>query len=67
MTRKDYEKIAEVLRETYGESPVDDLYMAGWNSGLKHAVRDITCRMAAMLEQDNPRFDADKFLKACGF
>lgn len=67
MTRKDYEKIAGVLRESYVEDPETDLYMAGWNSGLKHAVRDITCRMAAMLEQDNPRFDAENFLKACGF
>jgi hypothetical protein len=51
MTRKDYEKIARVLRDDIpgGET------------------RIIACeKFADMLATDNPRFDRNKFYKACG-
>lgn len=58
MTRKDFEliagQIAIVAREFRG---VED----GTN-----ACRDIATFLASHLEDDNPRFDRGRFLRACG-
>lgn len=54
MSRKDYELIAQVI------------------SGLKNRVVDdmalnaIVSNFIEELEDDNPRFDAQRFAKACG-
>lgn len=31
------------------------------------SIRELTDNLATVLKMDNPRFDRDKFLKACGF
>jgi hypothetical protein len=49
MTRKDYVKIAEVIRNRTNLN--DREYLAK--------------EFALMLREDNPRFDRDKFMKAC--
>ena len=58
MTRKDYVAIAEAI----------DL---SWRHNLdlkpEYAVKEVTCRIADVMDADNPRFDREKFLKACGF
>lgn len=57
MTKKDYELIASVFVYTKDQ---------GINN-LDHESVDITARfMATTLALNNPRFDRDKFLKACG-
>ena len=48
MTRKDYVLIAEALRDARG---LDDL-----------GLRSVAVSMADRLEEDNPRFDREKFL-----
>ncbi len=58
MTRKDYEKIAEVFR-LFSGTPEE--------IAIHSTVNAMACCMAAQLAEDNPRFDVDKFLKACGF
>ena len=61
MTRKDYEKLADVFRryklysESFDNSP--------WR---KSAHTEMVTRMADMLKQDNPRFDDKRFFETCG-
>ena len=50
MTRKDYQLIADVFARSAG----DDI------------AKFLAVNLADKLKQDNPRFDADKFLTACG-
>lgn len=57
MTKKDYEKIAEVFR----------LFANSQEIIAEHyTVFAMANCMAAQLAEDNPRFNVDKFLKACG-
>jgi hypothetical protein len=52
MTRKDYIKIAKVISEAWFHS---------------HDYREaIANNFADMLEEENPRFDRERFLVACG-
>lgn len=57
MTKKDYVLLARVFKMNY-----DALQQAGHKTIVWLIVKDI-CRE---LQQDNPRFDSDKFIKACG-
>lgn len=57
MTKKDYVLLARVFKTNY-----DALQRPGNKMTLRLIVKDI-CRE---LQQDNPRFDSDKFIKACG-
>ena len=60
MTRKDYEKIARVLREYKSEADSHS------NSPWRNTARvELVSRIADMLALDNPRFDRTRFLKAC--
>jgi 3-methyladenine DNA glycosylase AlkC len=52
MTRKDYVKIAKVISTLW--------VMSQYNR------ESIANDFADMLEKDNPNFDRDKFLTACG-
>jgi hypothetical protein len=55
MTRKDYQLIAEVFANL------------GQIIDIKETVAvDLARNLADALETDNPRFDRDRFLKACG-
>jgi len=63
MTKKDYEKIAGVIRLAI-DCPVNenDMFEVGMLADAKGIARD----MADMLAKDNPRFDRARFLEACG-
>ena len=63
MTRKDYELIAAALRSSRGRIG-DDL---GHNPEQSRGVRRAAAHLADALAQDNPRFDAQRFLTACGY
>jgi len=52
MTRKDYIKIAKIISEAWVYS--------------QHFRASIANDFADMLEADNPNFDREKFLTACG-
>ena len=62
MTRKDYEKFADMVN-THRKYALDAVkldtgYIVAWN--------DCAFAMADIFKADNPRFNRDKFLKACG-
>ncbi len=52
MTRKDYVMIAEVIATS-------------WHASAD-SKRDIAINLAEVFETDNPRFNRDRFLSACG-
>ncbi len=62
MTRKDYELIASVFAvNNPGFNTGDD-----WITGRVEQFQAIINDTANMLANDNPRFDRERFLKACG-
>ena len=61
MTKKDYERLATALQEAYR-----DAARIGNCSG--EATHGVDCALATLsraLQQDNIRFDRDRFLLAC--
>lgn len=57
MTRKDYVLIAAAIKSQLGFVPHErDL-----------TIEAVAKAIAAALAQDNPRFDRERFMKACGF
>jgi hypothetical protein len=57
MTKKDYIRIANVIRLA---STINDA------QGYRAAIADIRILMAESLAQENPKFDRERFLAACG-
>lgn len=76
MTRKDYEMIAANIRaELDTASTIDEVPCAhhdgmvrqgGLVDGHRQAARSIACSIASALEAENPRFDRERFMRACG-
>lgn len=63
MTRKNYIAIAEAINVSLFTIDCDDMPMSeAHNLGITVAARNI----ADVMQADNPRFDRDRFLKACG-
>lgn len=58
MTKKDYELIARNIAQVRRE-------FRGVEDGV-NAIRDVAVFIASDLERDNPRFDRERFLIACG-
>lgn len=54
MTRKDYELIAKAVKQA-GER----------TTGIAGVVQ-VAAELANALQTDNPRFDRERFIKACG-
>ena len=59
MTKKDYELIANSLHRAY-------ICLDDDNELDKQDILVIIRHLCMSLELENPRFDPDKFLKACG-
>ena len=59
MTRKDFELIAKVIKESGTTLDSDPAYI--------DAIADVADRFAIKLRLSNPRFDRAKFMVACGF
>lgn len=62
MTRKDFEEIAEAIRlnaHVVGRSE-------DFDNGAYYAGCSIARDLVRVLKRSNPRFDAKKFLSACG-
>lgn len=60
MTRKDFEAIARILNAEANQPMYVDL------PDCREAVRDVAVQMAAYFNVENPRFDRERFLTACG-
>lgn len=56
MTRKDYELIADAIKQ----------HSAAANPDAAAAVRRVAHELTEALSADNSRFDTSRFLKACG-
>jgi hypothetical protein len=67
MTKKDYIKIAQVLKDEKVriENEFDSDSLVG--HGASTEVTILSGKIAYMLAQDNPRFDREQFLTACGY
>jgi len=59
LTRKDYQLIADVIKQTAENRPSDP---QGWTPTL----RAFAANLAVQLKKDNPNFKPSLFLKACG-
>lgn len=59
MTRKHYQAIANIVRELGGQK---DIGVDG-----QSALFAMTRKLADMMEEENPRFDRARFVRACGF
>jgi len=59
MTRRDYELIASTVHSTK--------LSTGAIVGSYSVLRLLSERLADGLAQDNPRFDSERFMLACGF
>ena len=57
MKAKDYKVVAGVLKDVHDDQP-DDVDRA--------TVRDVAQRLARRFRDNNPRFDGERFLQACG-
>lgn len=57
MTRKDYEAVARVIRFNY---------IGSNDESTKSDMRNIASELAIHFEQDNHRFDPQRFFEACG-
>ena len=62
MTRKDYVLIADAIRDALATDVEFDIALPEREaSGIHRAA----LRLSDRLEQDNPRFDREMFLRAC--
>lgn len=61
MSRKHYRETADIIKSVYQD------YGDGKDPLFPLAMRAMAGRMATMFEIDNPRFDRDMFMEACGF
>jgi len=64
VTKKDYERIARAIAGQHSEIARDDERV--WESAYKIGVCDAARALADALAEDNPRFDRERFLRACG-
>jgi hypothetical protein len=62
MSKKEFEAVAEILR--INSRLIS--YSEDFNNGAYYAGRSIARELSQLFKQDNPRFDAEKFLSACG-
>ena len=61
MTKKDYELIAGAIRVQVNE------HRAKGNKDEVQAIMGLTSYLAGRLQGENPRFDTQRFIEACGF
>ena len=66
MTRKHYEAIAEVIKDANRLPSTRFHYHVGVDEAIHEARLDIAEGIARYCTNDNPNFDRDKFLTACG-
>ena len=60
MTRKDYRALAQAINTRVNATRALD------KRGVDN-IYDVTVAISSVLQADNPRYDASKFMTACGF
>lgn len=65
MTRKDYEKIAQTIKDTLKDVAleVSPRYQQSEVWGIQRVME----KLCDTLKEDNPNFRRDTFMRACGF
>ncbi len=68
MTKKDYEKFARVIEgmSIVGEPIIYSQQKDAYLAGARQQAKFIAEEMCSIFAADNPRFDRNRFLKACG-
>ena len=61
LTRKVFEQVAASVKKSVDKA--DRTY----NDELRQFADDMACELADYFQRENPRFDRDRFMKACGF
>lgn len=61
MTRKHFEAIALIIKNARIPNAA-----AGFDDGFDAGVEDVATSLADYFAGENPRFDREKFLTACG-
>ncbi len=64
MTKKDYELIADVISK---RKETEEILARGKGDYGVQAIADLCLDMAHALQNENPRFNFQKFVSACGF
>ena len=62
MTKKHFEAIATIIKQTGEYESMGVEYSAGFHDALS----DVAGSLASEFARENPRFDRHKFLTACG-
>ena len=65
MTKTDYIAVAQAIK-------IESLMQIPYKTAMESSsnltcIRSLTDRMVAIFTADNPRFDGERFLQACGF
>jgi len=63
MTRKDYQAIAEAINKAR-ENELAMGASGDWLQGVEVTLSSVAHQLCKIFEQDNPRFDSNKFLNA---
>lgn len=71
MTKTDFETVAAVLHGVMDatvacQGPTDNNADKWYDAGRNSAVMAVAVDLAVKFEENNPRFDRQKFLTACG-
>ena len=61
MTKKDYERLATAFQEAYRDASL----VGNYSGEATHGVDFARDSVASALQQDNIRFDRDRFILAC--
>lgn len=67
MTRKDYELIAKAINDTHDRIRANPALPDGEMVSQLRGVRRTAAHIANALSKTKPRFDAQRFLTACGY
>ena len=65
MTRKDYQMSADALNSAHSAGTPAH-FLNDYGKGRRYAVENIATMLSDALASDNPRFDREKFMAACG-
>jgi len=66
-SRKDYEQTAKVIRDKKECVCIDEFTNEDEYYMKLGVLASVAGEFASVYSQDNPKFDRDRFMKACGF
>jgi hypothetical protein len=67
MSKKDYELIARALKDSKPQSKLNANYQDNVYFERMVVWESVINKVAAEMENENPRFNRAKFLQACGY